>query len=205
MKKLLTLTALTAAIFGFNAEVKKSDITLTINGKIQELKKGDKFSLNGGDIICYKSGDGRVVIFDKDYRVQFSKRASLCTTLPINNKSKDSFLASISEKIANPFSKTKETKVSGVSRKAAEVEVFKDDIIINKNQKYLQLKNEDWGPLPVTLTILDKNGKQIHQESNEDNDITIFLVPTALLKDGFMVKVTDSTDEKIVSSRIVVK
>ena len=205
MKKLLILTALTVTIFGFNAEVKKSDITLTVNGKTQELKKGDKFSLNGGDIICYKSGDGRVVITNKDYRKQLSKRASLCTTLPTNDKNKDSFLASIKEKIANPLTKTKETKVSGVSRKVAEVELFKDDIIINKNQKYLQLKSEDWGPLPVTLKILDTNGKTIHQESNEDNDITSFLIPTVLLKDGFTVKVTSSFDEEMVSSRVVVK
>jgi hypothetical protein len=205
MKKLLTLTALTATIFGFNAEVKKSDITLTINGTKKELKKGDKFSLNGGDIICYKSGDGRVVITNKEYRKQLSKRASLCTTLPTNDKSKDSFLASVKEKIANPLSKTKETKVSGVSRKALESELFKDDITIDKNQKYLQLKSEDWGPLPVTLTILDKNGKPIHQESNEDNDITLFLIPTTLLKDGFVVKVTNSFDEEMVSSKVMVK
>jgi hypothetical protein len=64
MRKLLLVTALVTSSFAFEAEVKSGDIELIINDKLHKYKKGSKFTLKSGTLICYKDGDGRVVIVE---------------------------------------------------------------------------------------------------------------------------------------------
>jgi|AAUQ01.1.fsa_nt_gi hypothetical protein len=45
MKRLFLVIATTASIFGFNIEIKSSDVTLKVNDVIKEYKKGDRFYL----------------------------------------------------------------------------------------------------------------------------------------------------------------
>ena len=193
MKKTVTLSILaTSLLLAFNAQVKKSDITVTINEQEKALKKGETIELKGGDIVCYKAGDGRLVIKGDGYKKQLNKKSSPCQKLPTpaNNKSS----TSTGELIASVFAKAEEKSKSGVSRKGTEQDTQKTVLTLKKNQKYILLENETWGPMPIHLTILDtKNQKVKELEYNDDKDLkTSFLIPANSVKEGYTLKVTNA-------------
>jgi len=110
MKRTISLSILaTSLLLAFNAQVKKSDITVTINEQEKALKKGETIELKGGEIVCYKAGDGRLVIKGDGYKKQLNKKSS----------------TSAGELIASVFAKAKEREIEGVSRKGTEQDTQK--------------------------------------------------------------------------------
>ena len=192
MRKIVMLSvAITGFILAYNAQVKKSDITVAVNEQAKALKKGENIELNGGDIVCYKSGDGRLVIKGDGYKKQLSKKSSPCQKLPAADNKKSSVKAG--ELIASVFGEAKEASKSGVSRKGTDQETKKTTLTLKKNQKYILLENDTWGPMPIHLTILDSKNKKVKElEYNDNKDLkTSFLIPVSEIKDGYTLKVTN--------------
>ncbi len=199
MKKLLTLSiALSTLVFGFDAEVKKADVKVEINGKLQEFKKGDKFTLKSGDIICFKDGKGSVKIVGEDYKKSLNKHIKVCKVMP----GKDSEPPKMSlNSILSPLKKAQEKQVSGVSRKSSEVTTVTKDIELNKNKEYILIDSNTWG-LPVTLKVYDTKGKVVLEDKNKDNSYTAFAIKTNMLKSGYKIVVTDGFNEKVFEGKI---
>jgi len=207
MKKIISLALVaTVAIFAFDAEVKKGSVSLQINEKDFSYDAGKTFSLQAGDLICFISGDGRVVIKGDKYSKQISKRSKSCKRLPTVGSNKQDYLSLVGGKIAAKFGKTKETTVAGVStRSTTTSETLTTPLILKKENKYLVLENDKWGPLPVSIKILNKKGEVIATEVNEEDVLTSFVFSCSVLKDGYRVEVVNAFDEALVKSVIEMK
>jgi len=202
MKKTVLLILLSVLGYGYDAEVKKADVTLLVNDAEVSHKTGEKFTLQAGDIICFKEGKGRVVIRGKDYKKQISKHTKGCKHLPGDMKKSSQFAQHMTHQVMALFSKAEEEKVTGVSRKAVETaETFTTPITLAAQAKYLAIENESW-PLPVTLEVLDESGKPVESMVNEEDVITSFVLPKGMLKEGYTIKVTNAFDELLVNSII---
>ncbi len=192
----------TATLFAFNAEVKKAPVTLVINEQKKVLKKGEKFSLNVGDVICFKEGDGRVVIVGKNYRKQLSKRTKSCSHLPGNSGEPAGYSKLLQQRVVSMFEKTKEMSKDGVSRKGLTSETFTEPITLGKDAKYLAIENDAWGPLPITLELLDEKGTVIETMTNEEDILTSFILPRGMLIDGYSIKISNAFGDFLVDSKI---
>jgi len=203
MGKLSLLILLTIWGYGYDAEVKKADVTLLVNDAEVSHKAGEKFTLQAGDIVCFKEGKGRVVITGNAYKKQISRHTKGCKHLPGDLKEKTDFSQHMTHRVVALFSKAKEERVTGVSRKAVETaETFNAPIALDSDAKYLAVENENWGPLPVTLEVLDESGKSVESMVNEEDVMTSFILPKGMLKEGYTIKVTNAFDELLVNSMI---
>lgn len=192
MKRIVILSILTTTfLLAYNAQVKRSNITVAVNEKEKSLKKGENLELKGGDIVCYKSGEGRLVIKGDGYKKQLSKKSSPCQKLPTTDNKKSSVNAS--KLIALVFGEAKETSRSGTSRKGTDQKVQKTTLTIKKNQKYILLENDTWGPMPIHLTISDTKNQKIKEfEYNDNNNFkTSFLIPVSEVKNRYTLQVTN--------------
>ena len=199
MKKLLILTTLISITFAYEAEVKKADVTLIVNAKEVSHKVGDKFSLNGNDIVCFEEGKGRVVITAKDYKKQLSRHSKGCKKLPQTDKKKKSS-ASLTSIAKMTFSKAKEETVSGVSRKSATQDELNATITLD-DKKYIIIENSEWGPLPVVLTVFDKK-EEVLKIENEEDLVSSFVLKSNTLKVGYKVVVTNAFDEVLATVEV---
>jgi len=192
-------------LFAYNAEVKEDWITVEINGVNHTYSAGKKIDLNPGDLICFKGGDGRVVITGKDYRKQISKHGSSCRHLPNTNEKANHYTENLVANIVDIFKKSEEDSVSGVSRKGVKTIKSTKPVIINKKSKYLLIESNQWGPLPVTVKIFDKNGKIVSSNVNGNDVFTSFVFPVSILKDGYRIRVTNAFDDMLVDAKIIIK
>lgn len=190
----------------FDAEVKKANVSIIINDQNKAYKVGESFALQDGDIVCFDQGDGRVVIkgsgANKNYKKQLSKRSKSCKHLPNESGKAAPYAKSMSNSVVSLFQKSKEKSVDGVSRAKETAEILTAPISINKAAKYLAIENSSWGPLPIILEILDNKGEMVEEMENEDDIITSFIIPTSLLKEGYVVKVFNSFEDELINSKI---
>jgi len=203
MKKIVFVILIaTISLFAFKAEVKKETVYLLINDKNISYKAGEIFSLKAGDLVCFISGNGRVVIKGDKYRKQISRHTKSCKTLPSKDNNKKNYISLVTNKIVETFSNTKESVVNGVSSKGS-IELINNNLIhLNKNSKYLILKSKEWGPLPVTIQILDNKGEVIISDINDNDDLASFIFPIQNLKDGYIINIYDGFDKLKVKSTI---
>ena len=207
MKRTITLALVTTiTVFAFNAEVKKGSVSLQINDKDISYEAGKTFSLQAGDLICFVSGDGRVVIKGDKYSKQISKRSKSCKRLPTVGTDKKDYLALAGDKLVAQFGKSKETAVAGVStRSTTTSETLTAPLTLKKENKYLILENDQWGPLPVSIKILNKKGEVMASDVNEEDVLSSFIFSRNVLKDGYTVEVVNAFDEALVKSVIEMK
>lgn len=189
-------------VLAYRAEVKKADISLLINDQPKQYHSGDMFDLKAGDLVCFSTGNGRVVIRGKNYKTQLSKHSKSCKHLPSEDGKSSKFISSLAKGVVSFFEKTEEKTVSGVSRKGNEQDTYTTLVILGRNAKYLAIENSSWGPLPVTLEIIDKNGKTVEKLVNEDQIFTSFVLPASSIKEGYRVKVTNAFGDLLVDSSI---
>jgi len=193
------------ALFAYSAEVKNHEVTVEINGIDHTYSAGERIDLKPGDLICLKSGDGRVVITGKDYRMQLSKHGSGCRHLPSKDGQADHYAETLLKSIVSIFKKSEEDSVSGVSRKGTEAVKRTKPIVLNKTSKYLSIESNQWGPLPVKVKIFDENGKMVSSDVNKDDVFTSFVFPVSILKDGYRIRVTNAFDDVLVDAKIIIK
>ena len=204
MKKILWVAcATTAALFAFTAEVKKDTVSILVNDKSQSYESGKTFELNEGDLVCFSSGEGRVVIKGENYSKQLSKRSKSCKRLPVKNKETKDYLALVSAKVVSKFGKSKETAVAGVSTRSTTTSAtITSSLNIKSGVKYLIIENDKWGPLPVSIQIVNTQGEVVATDSNEEELVTSFVFPISVVKEGYMIKVVNAFDELLVRSTI---
>ena len=191
------------SLYGYNAEVKSSDVNISINDENRSFKAGDRFRLDPGDIVCFEGGDGRVVIKGERYKKQLSKRSVGCKHLPHESGKPSRYAQALEHSILSLFEKSKEKSVDGVSRKSTERHTIKAPIVINPENRYLLIENNRW-ILPVTLRIRNEKGEVLHTMTNEEDLTTSFVLPRSLLKDGYSIVITNGLDDVVVESKIVI-
>jgi len=204
-KIIFTGVLVSSMLFAFNAEVKKAEVSLLLNDNNVSYKAGDTFTLNAGDMVCFVKGDGRVVIKGKSYRKQLSKRSRSCKHLPNEDGKPTAYAQALKSGVVSMFEKSKEKSVDGVSRKAVETDTLTAPIAFSNTAKYLAVENSTWGPLPVTLELLDEKGNVVETMVNEEDVVTSFILPKSMIKEGYTIKVTNAFDEALVNSVIHVK
>jgi hypothetical protein len=207
MKYLIIYVLSMQMLFAFTATVKKDKVTLKINENIKEYKVADVINLNPGDIICFKKGKGRVVLEGDNYKKQLSKRTKLCKQLPVSQNEKVNYGNIAKNTILNVFAKSNEKEIDGISRKGAlNCSVNTKTILIDKNNKYIQIQSNNWGPLPIKLSISDKNGTIIDESYNEEDINTSFLIPSDIIPNGGCnIKISNAFDEELVNSNLLKK
>ena len=203
IKILLTTLITTVTLLAFNAEVKKDSVSLLINDQTQNYEAGNTFTLKPGDLVCFVSGEGRVVIKGEKYSKQLSKRSKNCKRLPTANKDTKDYLALTTNRLIANFEDSKETAVSGVSTRSVTTgETITTPLNIKGDVKYLIIENDKWGPLPVSIQIVNTQGEVVAIDSNEEELVTSFVFPISVVKEGYTIKVVNAFDELLVNSVI---
>lgn len=206
MKKLFFVSIfIVMNTLAYDVEIKKENVILLVNDKNVSYSKGDKFTLSAGNVICFSNGNGRAVITGKNYRKQLSKRSKSCKYLKGEDTKAVQYTTAIRNGVVSMFSKSKEKSVDGVSRKSVESDTLTAPIALSNETKYLAVENSTWGPLPITLEILDKKNKVVKTMINEEDEFTSFIVPRSLLFNGYTLKVTNTFDEVLVNSTIYIQ
>ena len=203
MKKIIVLCFVLAGIlYGYDVEVKRAAVSLMINGKTQNFNPGDAPLLHAGDLVCFVQGDGRVLIRGKHYKKQLSRHTRSCKHLPTEDGKPTSFAKSIENNIVAVLTDEQEKSVNGVSRKGSKQGKFTETIHLNKETKFLALRSKRWGPLPVTFTIMDKDGKVKETLTNEEDTETTFIVTRDLVSGGCTIRVCNAFDEVLLQSKV---
>lgn len=202
MRNLLTIIVSSMALFGAEAVVKKADVTLLVNDVEKHYEAGKKFHLDGGDIVCFKEGKGRVVITADGWRKQISSHTKGCKHLPVSGEEESHLASHTAQKVIALFSKAEEEQVAGVSRKSSETQVITKPILLTKDTKYILIENDTWGPLPVTLTIYDEKKQTVENMANNEDILTSFVVPRAMLKKNYLLRVTNSFGDVLLESKV---
>jgi hypothetical protein len=191
----------------FDAEVKKAAVTLSINDASKDFDKAQTFSLHAGDIVCFEAGEGRVIIQGEDYKKQLTANNKGCKQLPVEaNEENAEESSSFSQKILALFQTSKEESVDGVSRSVEEAETYTQTIEITPTkQAYLAIENDSWGPLPITLEIIDDKQTVIDTWVNEEDLQTSFIIPSKQLNDGYHLKISNMLGDLLLDSPIALK
>lgn len=208
MNKLLISLILATSVFAFTAEVKKDKVKLQINDTIKTYNVSDNIALNGGDIVCFIEGNGRVILKGDNYKKQLSKRSKICKKLPVpKNVSKD-YIAMIQKSVVTVFANAKEKEVDGLSLKGGgeSCSVANDDVILDSNKKFIAIESKSWGPLPVKMSIYDKDNKLIEESTNGEDAETSFIIPTNIVPTkGCRIKVSNALGEELMNSKVLLK
>jgi hypothetical protein len=201
-KSILVGLVVCSVAFAYQAEVKKQSVTLMVNDIEKSYQSGDKFSLNAGDLVCFTKGDGRVVIKGKQYKKQLTKRSKSCKHLPSEDGTPTDYTKEIKDNVIAMFQRTKEISVDGVSRKDTKSDTLTAPIYIKPSAKYLSVTNSTWGPLPITLQIIDKQGNIVETFINKEDVETSFIIPRGLLQEGYTIKTFNTFDDILVNSKV---
>jgi hypothetical protein len=198
-KVLVVMIMISSLVYGFDAVVKKSDIVLSINEKVEYFKSGDKFTLNSGDNICFVSGEGRVVISGKNYKISLNKYVEICKILPKNDNSPIEL--SLNRIVKPFFSPTIEREIDGMSRKSTGVAKLEKTYLKNRQAKYVVYQSNRW-LLPVSLKVYDSKHNIVIEDVNKANIYTSFVIPMSLLKSGYTIKIKNGFDETVVETLV---
>lgn len=206
-KLIFTSFIATSILFAYNAEVIKNAVTIEINQKSQNYKVGDKFILNGGDLVCFISGEGKVVIKSDTYTKKLSKRSGSCKKLPTGKEDSKNYIVALSNNIKTTFMQAEENIVAGISVRdknvtILDVDVDRRPITISKSTKYFTIVNEQTKNRPITIQILDDKGQVVIEDVNKKDLKTSFVFPVSVVKDGYTIKVVDGFYELLMESKV---
>ncbi len=207
MKKIIWMGMVaTVALCAYDAEVKSASVNLLINDQTKAFEKGEKFTLNFGDIVCFVDGEGRVVIESKTYKKQLSKRTKSCKQLPNEGGEKETVISKLKVGLIAKFSVSQEISQDGVSRKSiGETKTNTDPIIINEEVKYVTIEYSH-GILPVTMEVIDDKNQIVESFINEEDMLTSFTlhkkIHEKLMKENYSVRVTDGLGDILLDSKM---
>lgn len=202
MKKLLVLFSLGVSLFASELMVKKADVKISINGDIKELLKDETLKLTPGSSICFLEGKGKVVI---GKRKQLSKKSKKCYTTSIPEGFKmDEFIQGLKD-TAKVALITGEMKVKdGVSTRSINMtETISGNHTITNTDKKIVIYNENYGPLPVTLTVYDTEKNILKSYVNEDSIVTFFMISSENLKNNYSLVVTNAFEDELLKQVII--
>jgi len=190
MKSLILLLIMVEFIVANSLVIKDANVSITINKNDYILQKGDKVELEYNSTICFKDGDGRVIINEQ---LQLSlKSKEKCSH--INTKKSFNFKSWLKKNIkviALLFTNSKEQTKVAVTRKGGKPETANGTMVLKASDKYLVIANKTWSPLPITLKIFNNKGLEVYTDINNKDDKTLFIISHEFLKDGYRVVVFD--------------
>lgn len=203
IKYIVSLSLIGSVICAGELEVKKSDVVISLNGVEKVMKKSERLVLGDGILVCFKSGDGRVII---NNRRQLTKKSKKCYQTPLS-KGFDiaSYIEKAKSKITLATIGDKEKVIHGVSTKAIANLDDGHDIIIENPSDDLVFYSEKFGPHPITMYLKDEKGKELLSFENEDNEITFFQLTSSSIKSGYSIEILNGFDEILLSKKILIK
>jgi esterase/lipase superfamily enzyme len=201
MKKILYLWIIFSINYLFSSTliVEKADVLLLINGQEFTIPKDQNLTLKPGTMVCFLKGNGNVII---DSTIKLNQKNPECYQIPIDNINIDKILT-LEKKHA--VISTQKIEKSSNNRAAEEIQTETGEIIIPSSKKELIIYGEQYGTLPITLNIKDPNGKVIRSITNEENEKSLFRVPTAYLKNGSNIEISNGLGDKMVDQKIIMK
>jgi len=194
MKIVLTTIIATATLWAVNATVKYDDVKVKIGDKTSSYKQGEHFEVAYNQKICLLTkGDGLVSIegygqideYDPCGRVEKSVKIAPETTIRV---------------IVNEMTKTivYTPKTGAGVRDDTKLDKMVQELMIDKNATEIIIENKTWGPLPITLTVMDKNGKERAKKSNKSNSLlTHFVISNQLFQEGDKFVVTNKNGDRL--------
>ncbi len=162
--------------------VKEDFVKVCINGDLYTINKNEEKNFIDGSTICYEDGQGRLIINNS---IQLIKNEVNCiqTEIKDENLFKD-LVVNLKDNLLVSFSNTKEKVLDGVSSKDINFNNNVENIKINKKQKYIIVRSESSGPLPIKLIIKNKEDKIIKSFINKKGLNTNFILNVNELEKG---------------------
>lgn len=200
MKVLGSLFIATTFMFANGLVVKNGDVVITLNNVEKSLKDKESLALDFGSTVCFKSGEGRVLINEK---IQL-KKPNKCYLVPTPKEFdiKD-YALKAKDLISVAMIDSTEKVKSGVSTKGVNDLDDGTDIVLKSSAEDLVVYSDKFGPLPIIVNLKDENGNVLMSVENEQSDITLFKVAGNTIKTGYKVEVLNGFDEVLVSKKII--
>lgn len=195
MKIFIIVLFYTSLLFSNILTVKDSMVKVLINGKIKTLQVDQTMDLKEGTFVCFFSGEGRVLINDTEILDEVDE----CYQLPILNDFSLQKIGSLKNKKLIKTEVNSDNKVR--SSENQEININNEINIDNKDTEVI-IYNDTYGPLPVTLTIKNSDGTISKKFINEDNDKTLFRVPSLYLKNNSNIEVTNFFGDVQLKTRV---
>jgi len=183
-------------------EVKKADVLISINGQELAVKKGEHKELADGVTLCYEGGDGKVVI--KKLKKQLKKEGR-CLLVPVDKSQATTYIADMKHKMVVAFWDGTQSVSHGAGTKGVRTYNNEGSFVLTPKQKELVIYSEEFGPLPVTLIIKDKQGQEVMRFENDESEITLIHIDKKRLQTGMTLTVFNGFDEPILKKAIIVE
>jgi len=199
-KNIITFILFFNILFASNVKITKSDVSFTLNGENREYKVNSTFKVKSGDILCNIKGSGYLEIDNNKSTTKIFSNTSPCHIVFIGDDDDDD-----GEENTNIPSGIKPIIVRGKNigefrGENKEIGVKKIVKLTNK-EKFILISNKKWSPLPITLEIVDNKNRLVKEYVNS-NETTQFLIPSKLLKDGYIVKVKNRVSKVLLEITI---
>lgn len=92
-----------------------------------------------------------------------------------------------------------------ISRKSAGVNISVEcnkTILLNQQDKSILINSAKLGPLPLTLKVEDKDGKELFNETNKEHLISNFKIPTNVIEEDSSIIITNAFDDQLVCNKV---
>lgn len=200
MKVLGSLLVMATFVFANGLVVKNGDVVITLNNVEKSLKDKQSLSLDFGSTVCFKSGEGRVLINEK---IQL-KKPNKCYLVPTPKEFDiQEYTLKVKDLISVAMIDSTEKVKSGVSTKGVNELDDGKDIVLKNSAEDLVVYSDKFGPLPIIVNLKDENGNILMSVENEDSDITLFKVAGNSVKNGYRVEVLSGMEEVLINKKIV--
>lgn len=185
-------------LFANHLTVKEGDVTLLINNNVVNVPKDQNLTLDGGTMVCFIKGTGKVFI---DNKMQLNSKEKGCYQIPVGDDFDIKKLLSSSENnviVTSQKESTSSTRGSNTSASSGSEE----EIVISSSDKEVIVYDESYGPLPVTLSIKKSDGTTMKDMVNEDSSKTFFRIPAEYLDNGSKIEVTNAFGDKLLDKKV---
>lgn len=200
MRLFIILIFFISSLFCKQIVIKNGQVNLTINNVEKKFEDSQMGNVEEGNIVCFKNGEGVVIIDDK---IQLNKPGK-CYLIPIEKKSSvNEYVSKLSDAFLITFIDSTESVKHGVNTKGVMSLEDKSDIVLSLNQKKLIFCSDKIGPHPIFIKLLDEKGNIVINIENENSEMIFFEIDTANLKTGFYIQILNGFDEYILNKRII--
>jgi len=193
-KVILTTILATATLWAVNATVKYENVKVKIGDEVKTYKRGATFEVEYNQKVCLLSKGFGLVMIDEYGQIDEDKP---CGTV---KKSVDVVPeTTISVVLHGVTRKIGDTRRAGANiRTDAMLGKMEKELVIDKNATEIIIENKTWGPLPITLTVVDKEGKEQSKKVNKNNALTTrFSLSNKLFQNGDKFVVTNKNGDRL--------
>ena len=183
-------------LFASQLTVKNADVKLLINGQEFVVPVDQNLSLKPGTMVCFVDGDGTVTI---DEKIKLNKKSPECYQIPLKDNTDVKKLLTSLEKDA-VVSTVKKSSAS--SRDIEYLKIDKGTILLPSSKKEVVVYNENYGPLPVTLSVKKGDGTVIKKIVNEDSDKSLFRIPASYLDNNSKIEITNAFGDTLLDKKV---